>query len=304
MANYNAYHEAHAARQREIAKRDAAVSGVEIFKVGRHKAMNGETLNYLDRDLQEIADGYNAADHPAPIVIGHPQTDAPAYGWVTGLSVKGDKLVADVGDIEPEFSALVKAKRYRKVSASFWKPTAPSNPNPGKWTLKHVGFLGATAPAVPGLKDAEFGDTGSDTVAFGEDDIADLPAEHLATIARHHHEVALEKLISDGKLLPRHKASVLDFVCALDDGSAVSFSDGQTQGKSEWLLDFLAAQPQQVQFGAIDLGDKPFPNSTRRQDLPSGFTVDPERQSLADAASAMAEDEGISFSDAVRKLGG
>jgi len=292
------------AAKRHIAKQNAAVTGVEIFKVGRHKPMSGETINFLDSDLAQIAQNYDGKAHPAPIVIGHPQTDAPAYGWVTGLEVKDGKLVADFADIEPEFSALVKAKRYRKISASFWSPSAPSNPTPGQWALKHVGFLGAASPAVPGLKDAEFNANESGIVSFGDDDIADLPAEHLATIARHHHEVAIEKLIADGKLLPLHKDRVLDFVSAVDDGSAVSFSDGSTQSKAEWLLEFIAAQPTMVQFGAFDMGDDGPLQSTRRIDLPSGYSVDQERQSLADAATTIAADEGISFTEAVRRLGG
>ena len=296
--------EALAAAKRHIAKQNAAVTGVEIFKIGRHKPMSGDTINFLDSDLAQIAQSYDGKAHPAPIVIGHPQTDAPAYGWVTGLEVKDGKLVADFADIEPEFSALVKAKRYRKISASFWSPSAPSNPTPGQWSLKHVGFLGAASPAVPGLKDAEFNANESGIVSFGDDDIADLPAEHLATIARHHHEVAIEKLITDGKLLPLHKTQVLDFVSAVDDGSAVSFSDGATQGKAEWLLEFIAAQPKMVQFGAFDLGDDVAFSNIKRNDLPNGSVVDPYRQGLADAANQLVADEGISYVEAVRRLGG
>mgnify|MGYP001111363064 CR=1 FL=1 len=297
------YYAAHIAHQREIAKRNAAVSGVEVFKVGRHKPMTGQVLNFLDSDLAQIASSYDAEAHPAPIVIGHPKTDAPAYGWVTGLEVKDGKLVADFGDIEPEFSELVKAKRYRKISASFWTPDGPSNPTPGHFALKHVGFLGAAAPAVPGLKEAEFNAEESGTVAFGEDDIADLPAFHLATIARHHHEMTIEKLIGDGKLLPLHKSRVLDFVCAVDDGSSVSFSDGGTHGKAEWLLEFIAAQPKMVNFVAMDIDQDMPASKPRRYDLPPGFVVDPDRQAVADAAQIMADDEGISFSEAARRLG-
>lgn len=282
----------------------ATVENVEIFKVGRHQAMNGQTLNYLDSHLLEIAEGYDAAAHPAPIVIGHPQTDAPAYGWVSDLRVENGKLIADFGDLEPQFCELVKAKRYRKISASFWMPDAPNNPNPNKWALKHVGFLGAAAPAVAGLKDAEFSAEDSFTVAFGDDDIADLPAVHRATLQRHHYELEVERLVTAGQLLPRHKAAILDYVCALDDGSSVSFSDGSCQGKADWLLGFLKDQPKFVHFGAVDMSEEP-PNSTiNRQNLPFGFVVDPERQSLSDAATTMAADEGISFTDAVRRLGG
>ena len=35
---------------------------------------------------------------------------------------------------------------------------------PGKWYLRHVGFLGAAAPAVKGLKPVEFADDGGGVV--------------------------------------------------------------------------------------------------------------------------------------------
>jgi hypothetical protein len=279
------------------------VLGVEIFKAGRHKPMSGAMLNFMDSDLVNIARSYDPDSHPAPVVIGHPQADAPAYGWVTGLRVEGNKLVADFGDIDPDFADLVKAKRYRKISASFWSPNASSNPTPGAYTLKHVGFLGAAAPAVTGLKDAEFKSSVEGVVEFGDDDIVDLPEHHQRTIARHHHDVALEKLIFEGRLLPIHKDQMLDFVSAIDDGQSVSFSDGATKGKADWILEFIAAQPPMVQFGAMDMNEAP-PNSHKRYDIPSGFTVDPDRQGLTDAANQMAQDEGISFSEAVQRLGG
>ncbi len=100
-----------------------------------------------------------------------------------------------------------------------------------------------------------------------------------------------------------HKGQVPDFVSAVDDGSSVSFSDGATKGKAEWLLEFIAAQPAMVQFGAMDMARNAPPTSSKRFDLPPGFTVDPERQALADAADAMARDEGISFTEAARRLG-
>ncbi|WP_432449038.1 hypothetical protein [Aliiroseovarius marinus] len=303
MSRYDQYHAAHSAAQRQIAKRNSAVTGVEIFKIGRHKPMFGEALNFLDSDLQQIAASYDAKRHPAPIVIGHPKTDAPAYGWVTGLRVESDKLVADFGDIEPEFSELVKAKRYRKISASFWIPSAPNNPTPGHYSLKHVGFLGAAAPAVPGLKDAAFNSDETGTVEFGDDDIADLPVEHLRMMARHHHEITLDKLVGEGKLLPSHKIQMLDFVSALDDGTSVSFSDGCTQGKADWLLRYLKSQPPMVSFGELDVETNALSNPHQRFDLPHGYVVDPERQALADAAQVMAQEEGISFSEAARRLG-
>ena len=67
------------------------------------------------------------------------------------------------------FRSLVRDGRFPKVSASFYKPDYPKNPKPGVYYLRHVGFLGAHPPALPGLKPIEFAaaDEGCVTVEFG-----------------------------------------------------------------------------------------------------------------------------------------
>jgi hypothetical protein len=134
------------------------VSGIEIFKVGRHTAMNGRTIDFTQAHLDAIAACYDKAASEAPFVVGHPKTDAPAYGWVDGLSVVGDRLVADPAQLNPDFAELVKGGSFKKISASFYPPDSAANPKPGSWYLRHVGFLGAQPPAVKGLKDASFAD--------------------------------------------------------------------------------------------------------------------------------------------------
>ncbi|MFV2030801.1 2-oxoacid:acceptor oxidoreductase, partial [Neisseria sp. S1] len=64
-------------------------------------------------------------------------------------------------------AGLVKAGRYKKVSASFYPPGSPSNPVPGKWYVRHVGFLGAHPPAVKGLAPINFAD-GEQFIEFSE----------------------------------------------------------------------------------------------------------------------------------------
>ncbi|WP_152663873.1 hypothetical protein [Sphingomonas sp. SRS2] len=68
----------------------------------------------------------------------------------------GDILVADPQDVDVSFAELVRAKRYKKVSAQFYPPNHPANPTPGVHYLKHIGFLGAAAPAVKGLREVSF----------------------------------------------------------------------------------------------------------------------------------------------------
>lgn len=130
----------------------------EIFRPGTHTASNGSTLSFSDEDVSAIAASYDPSIHEAPIVVGHPKTDAPAYGWVEGLSQKNGRLVATPGKLDTAFSDLVAKGRFRKVSAAFFSPNSPNNPTPGVYALRHVGFLGAQPPAVKGLKPVEFAD--------------------------------------------------------------------------------------------------------------------------------------------------
>lgn len=83
----------------------------------------------------------------------------------------------------------------------------------------------------------------------------------------------------------------------------MSHAEKNWRATAEWLLDFIAAQPKVVTFGAIEIDNDPL-QSSKHHDVPAGYVVDPERQSLAGAATTLAADEGISFTEAVRRLGG
>lgn len=141
---------------------------IEIFRSGTHTSSKGSAFTFSDADLAAIVAGYDPKLHHAPIVVGHPKQDAPAYGWVDGLAIKGDRLVALPADLDAAFSDLVKGKKFRKVSAAFYGPNSANNPTPGSYYLRHVGFLGAAAPAVKGLKPIEFAD---DELVIEFDDI-------------------------------------------------------------------------------------------------------------------------------------
>jgi hypothetical protein len=51
-----------------------------------HTAMCGTSFNFTESDLTATVAAYNPSLHEAPMVIGHPQHDAPAAGWVKSLS--------------------------------------------------------------------------------------------------------------------------------------------------------------------------------------------------------------------------
>lgn len=127
-----------------------------IFKAGTHVATDGKPYTFTDADLAEIVAGYNPELAEAPIVVGHPSIDAPAYGWARSLEVRDGLLYAEPHQVEAQFAELVNAGRMKKISASIYLPDSPGNPTPGKHYLRHIGFLGAQPPAVKGLPTPNF----------------------------------------------------------------------------------------------------------------------------------------------------
>ena len=161
---------------------------IEVFRVGTFTPMGGSPLAFAAADLKAIADAYDPLTSPAPMVVGHPKTDDPAYGWAESFSFDPETniLSADLAGIEPSFATAVQNGDYKKVSLEFFSPTSPSNPKPGTYYPKHIGFLGAVPPAVSGLKPVAFADyedgeilTFEGTISFGTFD-----AENVGSIFR------------------------------------------------------------------------------------------------------------------------
>jgi len=117
----------------------------EIFKVGTHTNSAGDTQKWTLEDLEKIASSYDPKNHEAPIVIGHPDHDSPAYGWIEALKVEGERLLAKPKQLVEDFKEWVRDGRYKKVSIALYPD----------FTLRHVGFLGAISPAVKGLSGFE-----------------------------------------------------------------------------------------------------------------------------------------------------
>jgi hypothetical protein len=140
---------------------------IQIFKPGKHTAMSGVELGFSESDLAATAAAYDPAKHEAPIVIGHPKHDDPAYGWVKSLAF-ADGLEAEPHQVDQAFSEMVERGAFKKVSASFYAPDSPQNPVPGVYYLRHVGFLGAQPPAVKGLRAPEFADNEVGIVEFAD----------------------------------------------------------------------------------------------------------------------------------------
>lgn len=141
---------------------------LHIFKPGKHVAMSGDSFDFSESDLAATVLAYDPARHEAPLVIGHPKHDVPAVGWVQSLATATDGLIATPAQIDPAFAELVDKGSFKKISASFYHPNSPSNPVPGVYYLRHVGFLGAQPPAVKGLRPVEFADGEEGVIEFAD----------------------------------------------------------------------------------------------------------------------------------------
>lgn len=158
---------------------------IKILRAGTFIDMHGRAISFSENDLATTAMMYNSAKHPAPIVLGHPQDDLPVYGWVESLTSNNGALLANVDKLSPDLVAAVRAGRYKKLSASFHHPNHPKNPAKGAFSLKHVGMLGASTPAVNGLGHVSFAEgVDGQSLLFGAAEFADaglwagLPSMH------------------------------------------------------------------------------------------------------------------------------
>jgi hypothetical protein len=141
----------------------------EIFRTGTWTDAAGNTREWTTADLDTIITNYNPEDEEAPLVIGHPETDSPAYGWAEGIKRVGEVLFAKGKDVVSEFEDMVKQGLFKKRSIRL---------SPDGTRLLHVGFLGAAAPAVSGLTNVNFRKGGC-AMEFSMEDSKGNPGEEL-----------------------------------------------------------------------------------------------------------------------------
>lgn len=252
---------------------------IEIFRAGTRQDANGNTVTITTTDLQTIANNYSTEYHEAPIVVGHPKHDNPAYGWVKGLSVEGDVLKAELQQVDSEFAELVRDGKFKKISAAFYLPNTANNPKPEGFYLRHVGFLGAMPPAVKGLKDPLFADNDTDFIEFNEpvmttakseggtmseadkQRLAELEAENAklkAAQAQAQREkmqaenaTFTESLVKDGKLSPKQRDAALALLNT--EHRSAEFAEDEFKSR---LKQFLSELPKSVEFAEVATKDK------------------------------------------------
>lgn len=127
---------------------------IDVCRTGVWRDASNREVPVDDAMLDGLVDGYASQD-PAPVVVGHPSTDAPAFGRVEGVRRIGDRLQAKLRDIAPQFREAVEQGFYSGRSIAIAD---------GK--LRHLGFLGGRAPAVPGLSPTQFAAPPETVLAF------------------------------------------------------------------------------------------------------------------------------------------
>ena len=135
---------------------------VEAFRTGTHTDSSGDVQSWGAKDIQEIADKGNAQlkEKPVPVVIGHPDDTAPAYGWVENFWVVGDRVLAKLGQLNEKFTEALKAGSYKGRSISLYADNK----------VRHIGFLGGAQPAIEGLRPLTYSETTDcKTYEFGEE---------------------------------------------------------------------------------------------------------------------------------------
>lgn len=119
---------------------------LEVFRADT-RASRGITST----DIADLAAAYNADENPVAAVIGHPKDDTPAHGVIAAFRAEGNKLFATLKDVSDELVDSIKSSKIINRSMAFFGKDHEANPTPGKLAPRHLGFLGGSAPGIPGM---------------------------------------------------------------------------------------------------------------------------------------------------------
>ena len=207
------------------------LSNVHILKVDPELGITSE-------HIKGLAESYATSGVRAPVVVGHPKDNSPAWGWVLSCREDNDNLFCDI-ELSPEFFALVEKGHFRERSVAFY--------NRKPYVLRHLGFLGANPPAIKGLQELTFSD--DDEYKCISMDIEETKNSNLDDFLA---PVALYAL---SEVLPGVRASNLTQDPVLADGQlsgSVELSDGRrfsysiVESDGAWVADTKLLNPEVV----------------------------------------------------------
>lgn len=269
---------------------------MEIFSTGTHTSKNGVTKTYTEADLDNIVNSYNPEYHEAPITIGHPSDNSPAYGWVQSLKRNGEKLIATVSDLLPEFKEMLEKKLFKKRSISLYPDGS----------LRHIGFLGALPPSVKGLKNLSFQDNEADELLTSlleetvtENDLSAassslegteidkvLVPPALKTLDRELITSLLDSKISEGRFTPAMKKSFFAFI--------------ESPESTEQIIEFINSIPVIVHLGEVI--KKSVQNYSDHFPGCDDYEIDSHSESIYKKLKSIQHQSGISFEAAINQL--
>ncbi|MBL1321521.1 MAG: hypothetical protein COA63_010750 [Methylophaga sp.] len=116
--------------------------GSQVDSKGNKKAWTEADLDQIVTNTQKRIDKniYSGA----PMVIGHPKADAPAYGWIGDIKRVGKTVAVKGSNLQDAFATGVKEGLWPNRSVSIGKDSSG-------YYLRHLGFLGAVPPAIEGM---------------------------------------------------------------------------------------------------------------------------------------------------------
>lgn len=161
---------------------------IEILRTGTHTASNGQTVTFDISDLEEIAKTYNPRHFKAPLIVGHDNKGLEdeelegsefAFGFPKKLKVVGDRLKANFSNINKNFIDWVRDGKLLSISPSIYLKDSPSNPYPGKYSLRHIAALGKSPPAIKGLEPLYLNELINGCLSFTSSNTEQISADFL-----------------------------------------------------------------------------------------------------------------------------
>lgn len=132
----------------------------EVFPAGTHTDSVGKTKTWTEADIDQMVANFNANDK-VPFVIGHPKSNAPAWGW-SELKRDGKKLMAKASEVHSTFQKWADEGHIRNRSVKIVA-------TPKGYKVAHIGFLGAAAPAIEGMESLYSANDEGEVFEFGMD---------------------------------------------------------------------------------------------------------------------------------------
>jgi hypothetical protein len=128
-------------------KSKAALFRVEILRAGQFTAADGKPIDLSHDKLKQMVGSYDPSYHEALVNCDHAE-NGPALGRVSRLHMEGDKVLADLLDVDSEVAReMVQGGQWPNRSAEIYHDLEGRGPY-----LRALAILGAHPPAIKGLQ--------------------------------------------------------------------------------------------------------------------------------------------------------